>query len=683
VPLDPVSAQSLHRLRLKLADLERRADSVALAFAQPQQTQQAVQAAVDQYLERHLASTLRDVLKEMMSDDEPYNATAQQPAYMPFVAPVPPPAATLAIPSAPNPAEAAATAALSSAREALAAAQQEVSEARSALQQAEADLLALAPDGSLTTAAQRAATHAALAELGRKASLQQRNLKTSIEYVQELEQDLAQAQQALGEAQQRVQQAEAEVQRCSTSSVQMQTQPAVAPAHQQQQPQQPPQQPQFHPAQLQQMLSSPELLATVMSNPAVQAAMMQALRGVGSPAPMAMESGGAGHHQAAAAQSAPGSAHSFVQQPPQQLPQQDQKPAFPFPPVSAAAAAAVPYSVSGGGAGVPSSYGGYSAPPYSPALSTASSVSAASSAANVAAQQPQQAYPVKAEAWSPLKREDAASPFSSAAAAGLVPPSAVVRSATGPQSVAEAFAHEGGAARVPAELHFLLQLGFRAFDFTFRTSAVNHIKSLLRDRLRMSAAGLANDVWHFEARYNTVGVQEWRSFVQFTLPGAALLPLVPAGHPSAAALSAPQASYEFRAPPSSWYLLKTQSTEESAVAALGHMRRDRWLKNLFLRPVPPLNDSNPISAVRNAVRDRSAYKGLLLDERITIAGALFHAQLFYGDQCVGQGEGAEKVLAKTEASIDALRRWNRAVDFLREKSFEELVPIQWLELSAE
>jgi hypothetical protein len=307
------------------------------------------------------------------------------------------------------------------------------------------------------------------------------------------------------------------------------------------------------------------------------------------------------------------------------------------------------------------------------------------------------AGPVKREGFEqPPQQYPSPSPY--ALPPSPLPPSAVAPRGPlhAPQTFAEAVALEGGRSAIPPELLFLLQCGFRAFDFTFRTSAVNHIKSLLRDKLRMSASGLAQDVWHFEARYNASGIQEWRSWVQFHLPPGILANINPPSSSAAPAAAASQQAHDFRAPPSSWYLVKTQSTEESAVLALRHMRKDTQLKNLFLRPVPPLNDPNPISAMRNAVRDRSVWKSttggngtggvaLTLDERIVLptGSALYHAQLFYGDQCIGEGSGGEKVLAKTEASVDALFRWNRAIEFIREKTFTQLVRIQWLELNAE
>lgn len=207
----------------------------------------------------------------------------------------------------------------------------------------------------------------------------------------------------------------------------------------------------------------------------------------------------------------------------------------------------------------------------------------------------------------------------------------------------------------PAPLEILRQCGFRAFDFTYRTSAVNHIKSLLRDKLKMSAQELANDVWHFESRYNIQGIQEWRSWVSFR---------------------------NFQtAEPSSWYLVKTQSTEESAVHALRAMKMDKELKNLFLRPLPPLDDLNPISAVRNAIRDRSLWKNCALDEHLSIAHTSFQCRLRYGEAEVGSGTGSEKVFAKTNASIDTLTRWNNALDYIRKTSTEELSKWKWMELN--
>ena len=280
----------------------------------------------------------------------------------------------------------------------------------------------------------------------------------------------------------------------------------------------------------------------------------------------------------------------------------------------------------------------------SPAFSSAASDSGFSSASSFS----DGGVHVKSE----FGRKDVSSaPSTPAAAAAAAAPASVGPRSWAPTSLAEAEREEGP---LPPELNILRLCGFRAFDFSYRTSAVNHLKSLLRDKLKVSASELATDIWHFEPRYNVQGIQEWRSYVSFR---------------------------KFQAAPSSWYLVKTQSTEESAIHALTHMKHDRELKNVFLRAVPPVDELNPISAVRNALRDRSAWKKSALEEHIVIQNAAFQCRLMYGEAEIGRGTGAEKVFAKTDASIDTLRRWNAAIEFIKQRPTEELSRYRWLELT--
>lgn len=197
---------------------------------------------------------------------------------------------------------------------------------------------------------------------------------------------------------------------------------------------------------------------------------------------------------------------------------------------------------------------------------------------------------------------------------------------------------------------------------------MNHIKSLLRDKLKVATSTLTSDVWHYEARYNVSGIQEWKAWVRFSLPA----PL----------------SGVFEGPESEWHQIKTQATEQCAVDALKKMHQDPQLKNLFLRPLPTPDDPNPISAVRNYLRDRSQHKNRLMDERVEMVQdaygvSQYECRLMWGVDEVGRGVGIDKVDAKTRASIHTLTQWTHAMNSIQSLSYQQIKQqYAWIQLDS-
>lgn len=266
----------------------------------------------------------------------------------------------------------------------------------------------------------------------------------------------------------------------------------------------------------------------------------------------------------------------------------------------------------------------------------------------------------------PIKREHVTSPTPASIPAHMPAatqvkqeyPSSVLRPAAAASSVpymADAASASASAASSSEHraLHILYQCGFRPFDFSYRTSAANHLKTLLRDKLKMSAADIANQVWRYESRYNNSGMQEWRSAVTL-------------------------GSQEFgwlMTDWTAWQPIKTSATEEAAVLALNAMRRDDKFKNLFIRLLPGPNDPNPISAVRNYLRDRSEWKSeRTLEEVYGSENGMMTCKLYWGQECIGQGDGpmGDKVTAKTSASIHVLQRLEAALNFIQHTSCNAL-----------
>lgn len=679
---DSCAAAHIHTLRLQLADLESRA-----AFLDPSKQ---LQPLVEQFMKEHLPLTLKSVLNEMVRNDRSSSGgvgetgsttmgaegSSPQPSYeqssgssaprsvqhtqaASFQPSRPPPPATTTTAGAtaasltPPPA---ASSMPSAATTALEAARSEVNELREHLAEAQSELLSI--DASLTTAAAREASLASLRALAHAGGLKglplsklkaHNNLKQALEFMEEKTAALAQAEAQLQAAQQEVDREE----HLRLSSMTPPAAAVVAPASPSKS-----QWAQQH-ASLQEAGFLDYSLNQSMldrSHGDVNAAMDKLLAldtlasaGFTDHALNVMQldksqwnvevvmlqlkkrrelkaNAAAGIKREPVAAAAPVAA-SLSASP--AAPQQWQPPAASILPQHPPAPVAVAAATSASSLYPPQS----SISSHAPVVKMEAGVNHIPSASSMGG----------ANASIPRQPQSAGAAASSSA---QQLPSA-------PQSWREAQLMD--APDFPAPLEILRQCGFRAFDFTYRTSAVNHIKSLLRDKLKMSAQELANDVWHFESRYNIQGIQEWRSCVSFR---------------------------NFKAAePSSWYLVKTQSTEESAVHALRAMKMDRELKNLFLRPLPPIDDLNPISAVRNAIRDRSLWKNCALDEHLSIAHTSFQCRLRYGEAEVGSGTGSEKVFAKTNASIDTLTRWNNALDYIRKTSTEELAKWKWMELN--
>ena len=227
-------------------------------------------------------------------------------------------------------------------------------------------------------------------------------------------------------------------------------------------------------------------------------------------------------------------------------------------------------------------------------------------------------------------------------------------------STANAAASTATGAMDADPLRILQDCGFHPFDFTHRTSAANHIKSLLRDRLKVPPSALATDVWHYESRYIVSGAQEWRARVYIELDDGRI----------------------FGGDWTQWNPLKTKATEESALIALTAAQHDDSLKNLFLKPLPGPDDPNPISTVRNYLRDRSIYKDRMLDESVSTNESPVSCTLRWGHAVIGMGSGIDRLAARTAASVDCLRRWERAMKFIEFATYNKLLEFHWLQLPA-
>lgn len=212
------------------------------------------------------------------------------------------------------------------------------------------------------------------------------------------------------------------------------------------------------------------------------------------------------------------------------------------------------------------------------------------------------------------------------------------------------------------KLSILEICGFRPFEYQFRTSAVNHLKSLLRDKLNISPQEL-NQMLQHQSRYHTqTGLQEWQTRIQFR-----------------------NFKTDFPSNPNGqWYSGKTESTEAACNEAMTLLKQHQEYKHLFLRTLPDEHDSNPISAVRNYLRDRSCYVGFILEETFPIdePGEKVECRLYWGKQLIGVGNGFDRVQAKTEASICVLKKWREAMEAMKTATFQQLKQVagEWLQI---